>query len=71
MEDCEHRRPCEPTAPVKFRKLLGEAGAEELLARAVNAAVNRVRAARPASNGMPRQASARLPHQKRSASRSA
>jgi IS5 family transposase len=40
MDYYEHRRPCDPTALVKFRKLLGEAGVEELLAQTVNAAVN-------------------------------
>lgn len=40
MDYYEHRRPCDPTALVKFRKLLGEAGVEELLAQTINAAVN-------------------------------
>ncbi len=35
----EHRRPCDPTQLVKFRKLLGEEGVEELLARTVEVAV--------------------------------
>lgn len=39
MDYYEHRRPCDPTALVKFRKLLGEAGVEELLAQTINAAV--------------------------------
>jgi IS5 family transposase len=40
MDYYEHRRPCDPTALVKFRKLLGEQGVEELLAQTINAAVN-------------------------------
>jgi IS5 family transposase len=40
MDYYEHRPPCDPTALVKFRKLLGEAGVEELLAQTINAAVN-------------------------------
>ena len=40
MDYYEHRRPCDPTVLVKFRKLLGEAGVEELLAQTINAAVN-------------------------------
>jgi IS5 family transposase len=32
MDYYEHRRPCDPTALVKFRKRLGEPGVEELLA---------------------------------------
>ena len=35
----EHRRPCDATTPVKFRKLLGEEGVEELLAQAITLAV--------------------------------
>ncbi|PVE44441.1 IS5/IS1182 family transposase [Limnohabitans planktonicus II-D5] len=35
----EHRWPCDPTQLVKFRKLLGEEGVEELLARTVEVAV--------------------------------
>jgi IS5 family transposase len=38
--DYAHRRPCDPTALVKFRKLPGEAGVEELLAQTISAAVN-------------------------------
>lgn len=34
-----HRQPCDATTLVKFRKLLGEEGVEELLAQTVNAAV--------------------------------
>ena len=40
MDYYEHRRPCDPTVLVKFRKLLGEAGVEELLAQTINAAVS-------------------------------
>ena len=40
MDYYEHRRACDPTVLVKFRRLLGEAGVEELLAQTVNAAVN-------------------------------
>jgi IS5 family transposase len=40
MDYDEHRRPCDPTVLVEFRTLLGEAGVEELLAQAINAAVN-------------------------------
>ena len=40
MDYYEHRRACDPTALVRFRRLLGEAGVEELLAQTVNAAVN-------------------------------
>jgi hypothetical protein len=40
MDYYEHRRGCDPTALVKFRRLLGEAGVEELLAQTVNAAVS-------------------------------
>lgn len=35
----EHRRPCDATTLVKFRKLLGDEGVEELLAQTINAAV--------------------------------
>jgi transposase, IS5 family len=35
----EHRWPCDPTQLVKFRKLLGEEGVEELLARTIEVAV--------------------------------
>ncbi|WP_296293454.1 transposase [Limnohabitans sp.] len=35
----EHRWPCDPTQLVKFRKLLGEGGVEELLARTIEVAV--------------------------------
>ncbi|GAA0535367.1 IS5-like element IS1478 family transposase [Pigmentiphaga daeguensis] len=35
----EHRQPCDATTLVKFRKLLGEEGVEELLAQTVNTAV--------------------------------
>ena len=35
----EHHWPCDPTQLVKFRKLLGEEGVEELLARTVEVAV--------------------------------
>ena len=35
----EHRWPCDPTLLVKFRKLIGEEGVEELLARTIEAAV--------------------------------
>jgi transposase, IS5 family len=35
----EHRRACDATTLVKFRKLLGDEGVEELLAQTVNAAV--------------------------------
>ena len=40
MDYYEHRRACDPTVLVKFRKLLGEQGVEELLAQTINAAVN-------------------------------
>ena len=40
MDYYKHRRPCDPTALVKFRKVLGEAGIEGLLAQTTNAAVN-------------------------------
>ncbi len=36
----EHRCPCDPTLLVKFRKLLGEEGVEELLARTIEVAVS-------------------------------
>ncbi len=36
----EHRRPCDATTLVKFRKLLGEEGVEELLAQTINVAVD-------------------------------
>ena len=36
----ENRLPCDPTLLVKFRRLLGEEGVEELLARTLEAAVN-------------------------------
>jgi IS5 family transposase len=35
----EHRRPCDATTLVKFRKLLGDEGVEELLAQTINTAV--------------------------------
>ena len=35
----EHRGPCEPTLLVKFRKLIGEEGVEQLLARTIEVAV--------------------------------
>ena len=35
----EDRQPCDATTLVKFRKLLGEEGVEELLAQTINAAV--------------------------------
>ncbi len=35
----EHHRPCDATTLVKFRKLLGDEGVEELLAQTVNTAV--------------------------------
>jgi IS5 family transposase len=35
----EHHRPCDATTLVKFRKLLGDEGVEELLAQTINAAV--------------------------------
>ena len=35
----EHRWPCDPTLLVKFRKLLGEEGVEDLLARTIEVAV--------------------------------
>src|SRR5690606_22969242 len=35
----EHRPPCDATTLVKFRKLLGEDGVEELLAQTINVAV--------------------------------
>jgi IS5 family transposase len=40
MDYYEHRRPCDPTVLVRFRKLLGEPGVEELLAQTINAAVS-------------------------------
>ena len=39
QEYFEHRLPCDPTLLVKFRKLLGEEGVEELLARTIEVAV--------------------------------
>lgn len=39
MDYYEHRRPCDPTALVKFRRLLGEEGVEELLSHTIRAAV--------------------------------
>lgn len=36
----ENRLPCDPTLLVRFRRLLGEHGVEELLARTIEAAVN-------------------------------
>ena len=39
QEHFEHRRPCDATTLVKFRKLLGDEGVEELLAQTINAAV--------------------------------
>ena len=36
----EHQRPCDATTLVKFRRLLGEEGVEELLAQTVNLAVS-------------------------------
>jgi transposase, IS5 family len=35
----EHRWPCDPTQLMKFRKLIGEEGVEEMLARTIEAAV--------------------------------
>ncbi len=35
----EHHRPCDATTLIKFRKLLGDEGVEELLAQTINAAV--------------------------------
>ncbi len=40
MDYYEHRRACDPTVLVKFRRLLGEAGVEELLAQTINVAAN-------------------------------
>jgi len=40
LADVEHRWPCDPKLLVKFRKLIGEEGVEELLARAIEAAVS-------------------------------
>jgi transposase, IS5 family len=39
QEYFEHRLPCDPTLLVKFPKLLGEEGVEELLARTIEVAV--------------------------------
>ncbi len=39
QEYFEYRLPCDPTLLVKFRKLLGEEGIEELLARTIEVAV--------------------------------
>ena len=39
MDYFENRLPCDPTLLVKFRRLLGEEGVEELLARTLEAAV--------------------------------
>lgn len=39
QEYFEHRWPCDPTLLVKFRKLLGEDGVEEMLARTIEVAV--------------------------------
>ena len=36
----EHRGPCDPTSLVKLRKLIGEEGVEELLARTIEVAVS-------------------------------
>ena len=36
----EHRWPCDPTLLVKFRKLIGEEGVQELLARTIEVAVS-------------------------------
>ena len=36
----EHRWPCDPTQLVKFRKLLGEEGVEELVARTIEVALS-------------------------------
>nr|WP_255333850.1 IS5 family transposase [Thiomonas sp. FB-Cd] len=36
----EHRQPCDATTLIKFRKLLGEDGVEELLAQTLNVAVD-------------------------------
>lgn len=35
----EHRQPCDATTLVKFRRLLGEEGVEELLAQTIQVAV--------------------------------
>ena len=40
QEYFEHRQPCDPTKLVQFRKQLSEAGAEELLAKTIEAAVS-------------------------------
>jgi len=40
QEYFEHRLPCDPTLLVKFRKLLGEEGVEELLARTIEVEVD-------------------------------
>ncbi len=39
MDYFEHRRPCDPTQLMRFRRILGEEGVEELLAQTINAAV--------------------------------
>ncbi len=39
QEYFEYRLPCDPTLLVKFRKLLGEEGIEEILARIIEVAV--------------------------------
>jgi IS5 family transposase len=40
MDYFEHRAPCDPTLIGKFRKLIGEEGVEELLAKTIAVAVN-------------------------------
>lgn len=40
MDYFEHRFPCDPTLIGKFRRLLGEEGVEELLARTISVAAN-------------------------------
>ena len=40
MDYFEHRAPCDPTLIGKFRKLIGEEGVEELLAKTISVAVN-------------------------------
>ena len=40
LEYFQHRWPCDPSLLVRYRQLLGEAGAEELMARTINVAVN-------------------------------
>ena len=40
MDYFEHRAPCDPSLIGKFRKLIGEEGVEELLAKTIAVAVN-------------------------------